>query len=101
MASRQWAERLAGGLQSGLRRGEVMRFLFDLSAHVVGTLLGLPERELPQIALRVGEFVRCLAPTSPPEEIERGKVAAEQLLDRVRSYLTDSDMGSGGLLAVL
>jgi cytochrome P450 len=99
--SHRWADRLAGNLGSVLRRGQVARFLFDLSAHVIGTLLGLPEKELPQIALRTGDFVRCLVPTSAPEEIQRGKVAAGQLLDMFRSHLTDSDAGSSGLLGAL
>jgi cytochrome P450 len=56
-------------------------FLFDLSVHVVGTLVGIPEENLERTALWMSDFVRCLAPGSTEEEIQRGKTAAGQLLE--------------------
>jgi cytochrome P450 len=77
------------------RPDTLTRFQFDLPVHVVGSLLGLPADALPMVALRVGAFVRCLAPAAQPDEIAAGKAAAQELLALFRS------IGGGGLLATL
>lgn len=82
-----WAERL-----SGLPPGE---FAFRLPVHVVGELLGLPDRDLAETADLMADFVRCLAPSSTPAQVEAGKAAAERLLDLVRAAL---GTGAPGLL---
>jgi cytochrome P450 len=75
-------------------------FAFRLPLYVIASLLGVPESELERIAAWTGDFVRCLAPASGAEPIERGKVAAGHLLDRVGSLLRDRQ-AAHGLLAVL
>jgi cytochrome P450 len=73
------------------------RFTFHLSVYVVGSLLGVPEGRLRQIALWMNDFARCVAPSSSPEQIERGKAAAGQLLETFRALLSRED----GLLSAL
>jgi cytochrome P450 len=72
---------------------------FQLPVHVVATLLGVPQDTLHQTALWMGDFVRCLAPASSPEQIERGKVAAGDLLELFGSLATSPS--GGGLLVAL
>lgn len=52
---------------------------FKLAPHVIAGLLGVPNEHLDQTSRWVGDFVRCVFPSSTPEQIERGKVAAENL----------------------
>src|SRR5262249_43265475 len=46
------------------------RFAFHLPVYVAGGLLGIPQDRLHQTALWLRDFVRCLAPSSSPEQIE-------------------------------
>jgi cytochrome P450 len=85
------------------------RFAFHLPVYVVGSLLGVPENMLRQTALWMGDFARCLAPASDPDQIERGKAAAGHLLHMFRdlanhegglpSALAREAPGSAGVLA--
>ena len=67
----------------------VMSLAFDLSPYVVGSLLGIPDAALATVAGWMGDFVRCLAPASTPEQVERGIAAAADLA----GLLTDSIRG--------
>jgi cytochrome P450 len=60
------------------------RFVFHLPVYVVGSLLGVPDDRLRQTALWMSDFARCLAPLSNPDQIERGKTAAGDLLQMFR-----------------
>src|SRR5215475_7883099 len=73
------------------------RFAFHLPVYVVGSLLGIPEDRLHHTALWTGDFARCLAPASSPEQIERGKAAAAHLLQMFRDLLGSEE----GLLSAL
>jgi cytochrome P450 len=73
------------------------RFSFHLPIYVVGSLLGIPSDLLHQTALLMNDFARCVAPSSSPEQIERGKTAAGNLLEMVRALLGSED----GLLSAL
>jgi len=73
------------------------RFAFHLSVYVMGSLLGLPSDLLHQTALLMNDFARCVAPSSSPEQIERGKTAAGHLLEMFRALLGSED----GLLSAL
>jgi cytochrome P450 len=84
--SREWALRLAP---------EPAEQAFRLPAYVIGSLLGVPPDALPELARRIGDFAPALAPGSPPETVERGRAAAAQLLDLLRSR------PASGLLATL
>ncbi|MGZ3638117.1 MAG: cytochrome P450 [Ktedonobacterales bacterium] len=62
-------------------------FAFLLPVYVVASLLGISHEQLPQVAVWASEFVRCLAPTGSPEQIEQGKRAAGHLLETVHALL--------------
>jgi cytochrome P450 len=87
--SQQWAEVLAGEMLPH----RLSDFTFQLSVYVIGSLLGIPRELLPQTAHWLNDFVRCLAPGSNLEQIEKGKVAAGELLELMRSVLQDSREG--------
>src|SRR5262245_24367051 len=72
-------------------------FAFHLPVYVVSSLLGLPSDLLHQTALLMNDFARCVAPSSSPEQIERGKTAAGHLLETFRALLSRED----GLLSAL
>ena len=89
----KWARSLLKG--GGPERPS--RFAFHLPVYVVGSLLGIPEDRLHQTALWMGDFARCLAPASSPEQIEWGKAAAGHLLQMFRDLLGNEE----GLLSAL
>lgn len=77
-------------------------FNFRLSAHVIGSLIGVPREELNRTAQWVGEFVRCVFPGSTPAQIEQGKLASGHLLNLFGNlYEHDGSRSETGLLAVL
>ena len=93
--SARWARPLAG---DGVDPAGLTSFAFALPVHVVGSLLGIPPARLRQTSEWMGQFVRCLVPTSTPAQIERGKSAAGQLLELGRETL---DGAADGLLPTL
>jgi cytochrome P450 len=95
--TRRWAALLMEELGSE----RVSDFAFRLSVHVVGTLLGMPRDVLPRAAVWMSDFVRCLAPGSAPEQLERGNAAARQLLDLFTVMLTATDAHPDTLLSGL
>lgn len=93
--SRRWARVL-------LRQRAVELLLnveFALPVHVMGSVLGIPDALLLDTVLWMRDFVRCIAPGSSPDQIERGKLAAERLSDMLQTVLTDAP--ETGLLAAL
>src|SRR5215475_12808774 len=68
----KWARFLLDELGSE----RISRFAFNLSVYVVGSLLGVPSDMLRQTALWTDDFTRCVAPSSGPEQIARGKTVA-------------------------
>jgi cytochrome P450 len=95
----RWARFLlpdrCGGDGAGAPR--LSRFIFHLPVYVVGGLLGVSEDMLDQTALWMGDFARCLAPSSDPDQMERGKAAAGHLLRIFRDLMGHDD----GLLGAL
>jgi cytochrome P450 len=91
--SGKWAQFLLE--KGGSKR--LSHFAFHLPVYVVGSLLGVPSDLLHQTALLMNDFARCVAPSSSPEQIERGKTAAGQLLEMFRALLGRED----GLLSAL
>src|SRR5215510_8919522 len=75
--SEKWARFL---LEEGGSK-DLSRFAFHLPVYVVGNLLGVRQDMLHHTALWVGDFARCVAPASSPEQIERGKTAAGYLIE--------------------
>jgi cytochrome P450 len=77
-------------------------FNFRLSAHVIGSLIGVPREELNRTAQWVGEFVPCVFPGSTPAKIEQGKLASGHLLNLFGNlYEHDGSRSETGLLAEL
>ena len=93
------ARTLANELEPMADPRRLADFAFRLPVYVVAGLLGIPADGLGQVARWTGDFVRCLSPLSTPEEIERSKTAAGQLLDLFRSLLAGRQ--TGGLLGTL
>ncbi len=52
---------------------------FDLSAHALGSLCGVPDAALPDLASAVRAFVVALAPGSSPAQVADGHLATETL----------------------
>jgi cytochrome P450 len=92
--SARWAGRLVGELP-------LTTFAFDLSVHVVGSLLGIPSTRLRETAQWMSQFVRCLAPASAPVQVERGKKAAGHLLELGQQILAEAGESAESLLPVL
>jgi cytochrome P450 len=65
--------------------GELERFLSDLPVYAVGSLLGIPEAQLPETARLMSDFARCFSPLSASDQIAAGVAAAEPLLAIVRT----------------
>ena len=57
------------------------QLMLEYPAFVVGDLLGLPHDSLEKMAILIADFVRCIAPNCPPEQLEQGKLAATQLFE--------------------
>jgi cytochrome P450 len=93
LAEQREREAAAHGLQE---------FAFHLPVYTIASLLGVPQGRLPDTAVWIGDFARCLAPASSTGQIERGKAAAGYLFDLFRFLLTTRQAGSAGsLLKVL
>lgn len=52
---------------------------------MIGSQLGVPPDDLPLLSRLVDDFTPALAPGNLPEQVERGREAAGQLLDLFRS----------------
>jgi len=77
-------------------------YAFQLSAYVIADLLGVPADRIPWVSELIEDFVRCLAPGSANGAIDRGKLAAEVLMDFFRSLLAALDpLTSDTLLAAV
>jgi cytochrome P450 len=79
-ASERWAALLAREVGPDTRPDLSMEFAFGLSAHVLGSLLGVPDELLPAVTRYVRDYVGCVALICSAEQIERGNSAAAQLL---------------------
>lgn len=61
----------------------ITRWMFDLPTYVIADMLGFGEAELPQVALWMADFVRCLSPLSTPEQLTSASTAAHALKEHV------------------
>ena len=97
--SRRWARLL---LPLGPTQVHLQSYVFQLPVFVIASLLGLPERVMPEIAVRISEFVRCFAQNSNAEQIDAGKIAAKELLEYFRSFMrAQQAVHSDGLPSIL
>lgn len=98
-----WAHLLSNEIEPTRNPARLSRFAYHLPIYVVASLLGVPDDLLPQTATWAGNFARCLAPGSGPEEVVQGSVAAGHLLAMFHD-LTPSlimDESADNLLAIL
>ena len=95
------ARYLSGKLMPQVDRRRLLDFAFELPVYVVASLLGIPQIKLAQTALWIGDFVRCLAQGSSCEQMTRGKLAAEHLLELVGSRFVNQQGSPASLLAAL
>jgi cytochrome P450 len=97
--SRRWAKTLRPSRHDP---GALQDYIFQLPVYVIASLLGLPDPVIPRIAAWTNEFVQCFAQNSKTEQINSGKMAAEELLGYFRSFmLTQQADHSAPLLSVL
>ncbi|MEV4783709.1 cytochrome P450 [Burkholderia sp. LMU1-1-1.1] len=74
------------------------RWLFELPTCVVADLLGVGRAELPLVARRVAEFVRCLSPLSTPQQLAEADAAARSLNRRFSELVRSGTAVPGTLL---
>ncbi|WP_295749103.1 cytochrome P450 [Undibacterium sp.] len=77
----------------------VNAWMFDLPLYVVADLLGFAEAELPQLAIWMGDFVRCLSPLSSAEQLASAGVAAQSLLARFGELLAATSTSENSLVS--
>jgi cytochrome P450 len=100
--SRRCAQALTDALEPTTDSERLTEFAFGLSPRVIGSLLGVPQDELNQTAQWIGEFVRCVFPGSTAAQVERGKLAADHLLNLFRDlYEHRRSDAETGLMATL
>lgn len=85
--SDRWAQSLGDRDALALAPRGVMDFAFRLPVCVVASLLGIPDAAAPGVALSVGDFVACLAPSSSAGQRERGAAATRHLLAIFRTLI--------------
>lgn len=74
-------------------------WMFDLPVYVVGDLLGFPESALPQLAVWMADFVRCLSPLSSEVQLAAASNAADALLLSFGQMLVSTSVQSASLVS--
>jgi cytochrome P450 len=74
-------------------------WMFELPVYVVADLLGFAEAELPQLAIWMGDFVRCLSPLSSAEQLASASLAAQSLLARFGELLAATSTSENSLVS--
>ena len=81
------AQELTEALAPAAHPERLADFAFQLSAYAIAGLLGVERAALPRTAVRVGEFVACLAPGATAETLARGTAAAGELAAQFAALL--------------
>ena len=76
-------------------------WMFELPVHVVGKTLGFSAEELPDLAVWMADFVRCLSPLSNTQQLADASLAAHKLQVRFREMLQLSLANKESFLARL
>ncbi|HTQ81182.1 MAG TPA: cytochrome P450 [Thermoanaerobaculia bacterium] len=92
------ARRLAAPIEPDGDPRAVTRFCFALSTHVLARRLGLPPERLEEAASWTGDLVCAFSPAAVPDEIERGKAAAGDLLELLDPRKGETATGAGQAL---
>src|SRR5260370_5559654 len=98
----RWARSLSVEIDPRSSPARVDEFALALSAHVIGSLLALPDEALPTAERCVRQYTGGVSPGADAAHVERGKAAAGHLIEMVRSLSTAPASGeTAGLLGVL
>jgi cytochrome P450 len=98
----RWARSLSAEIDPRSSPARVDEFALALSAHVIGSLLALPDEALPTAERCVRQYTGGVSPGADAAHVERGKAAAGHLIEMVRSLSTAPASGeTAGLLGVL
>lgn len=81
--AQRWAQHLVGELRPATDSARIADVAFRLPVYVVASLLGAAADALPHTAAAVHDFVRCLAPGAAADDVRRGAVAANDLLETI------------------
>jgi len=82
-----------------LKSSALTAWIADIPTYVVADLLGFGHAELPQLALWMADFVRCLSPLSTSEQLAAASGAAQTLLLRFRQLIQTAAVHKSGLLS--
>lgn len=80
-AARKSARILCESFNPAHHLANLSAFGFHLPVYAVGSLLGIPDSDLPLVAEWMADFVSALAPKAAAEALERGKSAAACLIE--------------------
>lgn len=97
--SGQWASHLSDERRPHECVEGLTAYTFQLSAYVIGSLLGIPDKHLTQTAHWIDQYIAAVAPSASPQAIEQGKSAASHLLEQFHKLLTDHP--ASGLVTAL
>jgi len=98
----RWARRLSAEMDPGASPARLDEFALALSAHVIGSLLAMPDEALPSAERCVRQYTGGVSPGADAAHVERGKTAAGHLIDTVGALsIASGPGGPPGLLAVL
>jgi cytochrome P450 len=82
-----WAQRLVAELTPQSDPSTLAAFAFRLPVYVIASLLGVAAADVVHTEQWVGEFVRALAPTGTPAQVEAGQEAAGRLIAQFLALL--------------
>ncbi|MFZ6648561.1 cytochrome P450 [Undibacterium sp. TJN25] len=83
----QHARQLAAELYSPVDYAWLDQFALQMPVYGMASALGVPEADLPEVAVLMQDFVACLAAGSSALQLEQGKQAAARLLALFRRLL--------------
>jgi cytochrome P450 len=91
--ARRWAATLAAEIGPRSSPKQLDDFTLALSAHVIASLLGVPDLALAHADRYVSRYVSGVSPGADVARLERGKEAARDLIDLVGSPVVASEPG--------
>jgi cytochrome P450 len=94
----RWAQHLATEIDPRSTPARVDDFALALSAHVIASLLGVPDTDMRTAERYVGQYVGGVSPGGEAGRVERGKTAAAHLIEMVGSV---APAPAAGLRSVL
>ena len=98
----RWARSLSAEIDSRSSPARLDEFALALSAHVIGSLLAIPDETLPAAERWVHQYTGGVSPGADAAHVQCGKEAAGHLIETVGSLSTAPGSGeTAGLLTAL